>query len=40
MDVPGKSKGVSVLPENQSVKNEHKIVIHAARPRRVREGKR
>ena len=34
------SRGVSVLPENQSVSHEHTISIHASRPRRVREGKR
>jgi hypothetical protein len=34
------SKGVSVLPENQSVDIQRKTRIHALRPRRVREGRR
>jgi hypothetical protein len=35
----GESKGVSALPENQSLNINRKIKIHALRPRRVREGK-
>ncbi len=35
-----KSKGVSVLPETQSVDIQRKARIHALRPRRVREGRR
>jgi hypothetical protein len=34
------SKGVSVLPENQSVDVQRTTRIHALRPRRVREGRR
>jgi hypothetical protein len=33
------SKGISVLPENQSVDIHRKTRIHALRPRRVREGR-
>ena len=36
----GESKGISALPENQSVDIQRKTRIHALRPRRVREGKR
>jgi hypothetical protein len=34
------SKGISVLPENQSVDIQRKTRIHPLRPRRVREGSR
>jgi hypothetical protein len=33
------SKGVSVLPENQSVDVQRTTRIHALRPRRVRDGR-
>jgi hypothetical protein len=36
----GESKGVSALPENQSVDIQRTTRIHALRPRRVREGRR